>query len=80
MRVDGVARPAYRLDAARLRSAGSVLGLYPCRLVAASQGGRWMLRHAASCRAVSPCLPTGPVLPQALKASNAPNASMSRPA
>jgi signal transduction histidine kinase len=53
--------PFYRPDAARARSAGGVgLGLYLCRLVASSHGGRLLLRDAAPGLAVSLCLPAGP--------------------
>ena len=53
--------PFYRPDAARSRSAGGVgLGLYLCRLVATSHGGRLQLRNALPGLAVSLCLPVGP--------------------
>jgi signal transduction histidine kinase len=58
--------PFYRPDAARSRSAGGVgLGLYLCRLVAASHGGRLQLRQAAPGLAVSLCLPVVPPVPRA---------------
>ena len=48
----------YRPDAARTRSAGGVgLGLYLCRLVAQSHGGRLQLHNAAPGLAVSLWLP-----------------------
>ena len=54
----------YRPDEARTRSAGGVgLGLYLCRLVALSHGGRLALRNTAPGLEVSlwlPCLPTSP--------------------
>ena len=51
----------YRPDAARTRSAGGVgLGLYLCRLVAQSHGGRLHLQNAAPGLAVSLWLPVLP--------------------
>lgn len=60
--------PFFRPDAARLRSAGGVgLGLYLCRLVASSHGGRLQLRNAAPGLAVSLCLPLVPAVPGATR-------------
>ena len=68
--------PFYRPDAVRARSAGRVgLGLYLCRLVATSPGGRLLLRNAAPTLAVSLCLSAGPALPPL-----APRAPTSTPA
>ncbi|MBL8351159.1 MAG: HAMP domain-containing histidine kinase [Burkholderiaceae bacterium] len=56
--LDRLGEAFYRPDAARSRSAGGVgLGLYLCRLVASSHGGRLVLRNAAPGLAVSLCLP-----------------------
>ena len=56
--LDRLGEPFFRPDAARARSAGGVgLGLYLCRLVASSHGGRLLLRDAAPGLAVSLCLP-----------------------
>jgi signal transduction histidine kinase len=54
--------PFYRPDAARVRAAGGVgLGLYLCRLVASSHGGRLQLRNAEPGLSVSLCLPGEPI-------------------
>ena len=72
--------PFYRPDAARARSAGGVgLGLYLCRLVATSHGGRLLLRNAGPGLAVSLCLPAGPVRPPSAPRALA-STSMSTPA
>jgi signal transduction histidine kinase len=65
--------PFYRPDAARSRSAGGVgLGLYLCRLVASSHGGRLSLRNAVPGLEASLTLPLSPPAPAARAGSTAP--------